>query len=268
MSSVSEVIGAPAAAIEAVALAIAEDAYPKLRSRRYLSRLDEMAAPLASRLDGLGAAERIEAFTDYVYEELGFHGNTDDYYDPRNSYLNEVIDRRTGIPITLAVVLMALGRRVGLRVEGVGFPGHFIVRVGGEEGVYLDPFSEGQILEREDLLRLARRVLGEHGELAPEQLEPVEPRAMAIRILYNLQKIFERRGDHARALVVCDRLCDLTDVPFHQRDRGMHALALGATAAGVDDLEGYLERAPEAPDRDRIEELLAKASMREPTPPN
>lgn len=267
MSSVSKLIEAPAA-IEAVALAIAADAYPGLRTRAYLAQLDEMAAPLAERLEGLDEEGRVEAFAAYVYDELGFHGNTDDYYDPRNSYLNEVLERRTGIPISLAVVLIALGRRVGLTVEGVGFPGHFIVRVGGDEGCFLDPFTEGQVLEREDLLEIARRALGEHRDLAPEQLEPVDTRSMAVRMLFNLQNIYERRGDHARALVVCDRLCEVSDAPFHLRDRGVHALALGAVAAAVEDLESYLEHAPDAADHDRIEELLARASMREPAQPN
>lgn len=267
MSSVSKLIEAPAA-IEAVALAIAEDAYPGLRAATYISRLDDMAKGLAEHLEGTEGLERVEAFTDYVYGELGFQGNTDDYYDPRNSYLNDVLERRLGIPISLAVVLMALGRRVGLEVEGVGFPGHFIVRVGGEGGVFLDPFTDGQVLERDDLLEIARRALGEHRELAPEQLEPVDTRSMAVRMLFNLQNIYERRGDHARALVACDRLCEVSDAPFHLRDRGVHALALGAVAAAVEDLESYLEVAPEAADHDRIEELLAKASMREPAQPN
>lgn len=267
MSSVTKLIEAPAA-IEEVALAIAEDAYPGLRTETYLSRLDELAAPLAIRLEGLEGAERLEVFIAYVYDELGFLGNTEDYYDPRNSYLNEVLDRRLGIPISLAVVLIALGRRAGLQVEGVGFPGHFIVRVGGEGGLYLDPFTDGQVLEREDLLEIARRALGEHRDLAPEQLRPVDTRSMAVRMLFNLQNIYERRGDHARAMVVCDRLCEVSDAPFHFRDRGVHALALGAVAAAVEDLESYLELAPEAADHDHVEELLAKASMREPVQPN
>ncbi|MEM1029467.1 MAG: transglutaminase-like domain-containing protein [Myxococcota bacterium] len=274
MSPVEEMLRA-AAPIESVALAIARDAYPRLQPETYLRRLDAMAQPLAERFatpGGVNPDDRLRTFVDYVYDELGFTGNADDYYDPRNSYLNDVIDRRTGIPITLAVVLIALGRRVGLTLRGVGFPGHFIVRIerSAVPGVatFVDPFNRGEILEREDLLDIVRRVLGDRADLAPEQLEPVGNRSMAVRMLFNLQNLHQRRGDHAGALVACDRLCELADAPFHRRDRGVHALALGAVAAAVDDLETYLEQAPDAPDRDRIEVMLARASMRAPAASN
>src|SRR5690606_11578572 len=131
-----------------------------------------LAAPLAERLaTARSPRERRAIFTDHVYGALGFHGNTDDYYDPRNSYLNEVLQRRTGIPITLAVVLMALGRRVGILVEGVGFPGHFLVRIGGADGELVDPFSEGNVVERSELSQIAGRLLDERA--LATVLEPV-----------------------------------------------------------------------------------------------
>ena len=259
--SLLDVLGAEPTSVEEVAYEIAEDAYPGLDKSRYRALLDELAAPLRPRLAAARSeAERRAIFTDHVYGELGFHGNTDDYYDPRNSYLNEVIERRTGIPITLAVVLMALGRRLGLEVEGVGFPGHFLVRFGGPGGELLDPFSEGNVIDPEELARLAGRLI--EGERLETVLAPVGPRVIAIRMLFNLQHIFERRGDHARALVVCDRLCDITEAPFHRRDRGIHALALGAVGAAIDDLAAYLAAHPNADDRERVETLLHEARRR------
>ena len=242
--------------IEEVAFAIAEDEYPGLARERYRTLLDELADSARAAMEGGDESLRLQRFLDHVYGPLGFRGNDDDYYDPKNSYLNEVLERRTGIPITLAVVLMALGRRVGLHIEGIAFPGHFLARAGGD--TYLDPFHRGRILERVDLEELGERFLG-NPRLTASQLEPVEARLMAVRMLYNLQQIYERRGDHARALVVCDRLVDVADAPFHRRDRGIHALALGAHEAAQRDLEAYLATHADATDATRIRQLLGKA---------
>ncbi|HYL23927.1 MAG TPA: transglutaminase-like domain-containing protein, partial [Burkholderiales bacterium] len=123
-------------------LMIAEDAYPGLAVERYLGDIERLALRLRARMpQRSGAEERVASLNEFIYEDLGFHGNTEDYYDPRNSYLNEVLDRRTGIPITLAVLYMVLGRRAGLPLEGVSFPGHFLVRLRLRTGVLvLDPF--------------------------------------------------------------------------------------------------------------------------------
>jgi regulator of sirC expression with transglutaminase-like and TPR domain len=259
MPSLLEVLEAPSPAIEDVALAIAQDEYPGLSWGRYRGVLDAIAEPLAGRARGR-LLDDVNIFTDHVYRTHGFRGNNDHYYDPRNSYLNEVLERRVGIPITLAVVLMAVGHRVGLLVEGIGFPGHFLVRVGGPEGCYVDPFNEGQVLEKADLRDLARRFMPGDETVAAAELEPVAALPMAVRMLFNLQQIYEKRGDHARALVVCDRLVDLTGEPFHRRDRGIHALALGAHRVAAADLEAYLDQRPEASDAARIRDLLDKAA--------
>jgi regulator of sirC expression with transglutaminase-like and TPR domain len=255
MSPVLQALAQSSPRIEEVALAIAQDEYPGLAHARYHALLDELAGGLGPLAPAPGP-ERLARFTEHVYGRLGFHGNADDYYDPKNSYLNEVLERRSGIPITLAVVLMAIGRRVGLVVEGIGFPGHFLVRI---EGLLVDPFNEGQIVEHHDLMKLARRFGGDDATVGPAELEAVGPRTMAVRMLFNLQQIYERRGDHARALVVCDRLVDLTGAPYHQRDRGMHALALGAAQAARPDLEAYLSACPKATDGDKVRSLLEKA---------
>jgi regulator of sirC expression with transglutaminase-like and TPR domain len=258
-TNVVEVLAAAETDIEDVALAIASDAYPGLQVARYREALDDMAAPLATEFAAADDETKLEALTDHVYDTLGFCGNEREYYDPRNSYLNDVIDRRTGIPITLSIVLMALGRRIGLCVEGVGFPGHFIVRVGGPGGVFVDAFDRGHVLPRGRLEDNLARIMPQGEGLVEGQLEVVGPRVMAVRILFNLQKIYERRGDYPRALVVCDRLVDVTDVAFHRRDRGQHALALGAWSLAIDDLSSYLDATTDPPDAEHVEELLARA---------
>jgi regulator of sirC expression with transglutaminase-like and TPR domain len=225
---------------EAAALLIARDARPALDVDAELARIDALAAPLGELDPKAPARVQAQALSAHLYEGLGFHGDEEDYFDPRNSYLDEVLTRRTGIPITLSVLLMAVGRRAGLQVEGIGFPGHFLARVGGASGVLVDPFFGGRIIDHAALRRLAARMLGEASRLTPAHLEPVGLRPLVVRMLLNLKHAHERLGDHARCLVVCDRLVDLTSAPPFRRDRGLHALALGAGAAAAEDLEAYL----------------------------
>ena len=245
--------------VDRAALIIARDAYPQLDIDEQLARIDQLAAPLAPRLARCRTLQMQAAVLGtYAYDELGFHGDEETYYDPRNSYLNDVIERRTGIPISLAVVLVALGTRAGLTVEGVGFPGHFLVRLGGSEGVYLDPFFHARILTRDALERLLRRALGDAAHMTPEHLAAVSTRAIVARMLTNLKAVYESRREHARALVVCDRLVDISASPEMRRDRGAHAIALGALAAAVEDYETYLVARPEAPDAPKIRAALAE----------
>lgn len=246
---------------ETAALLIARDANPSLAVGEQLALLDELAAPLA----GLGEDTRdpldqAAALAAHLHGTLGFYGNETAYYDARNSYLDEVLRRRTGIPITLAVVYAAVGRRVGVAVDGVGFPGHFLARVGGPEGVLVDPFHQGESLEQAALRRLARRVLGNR-PLRPEHTAAVGLRPLVVRMLLNLKRVHENHSDHARAMVVADRLVDLTDSLVFRRDRGIHALALGAHAQAASDLEAYLADAPaDASDRGMVQAALKRAS--------
>lgn len=250
-------------AVEVVALRIAVDAHPHLVAEECLALLDDMAAPLQRRVLQAGGPEGIAvALAERLYGELGFRGNTADYYDPRNSYLDDVLERRTGIPITLAIVLIAIGRRIGVEVDGIGFPGHFLARVGGEHGVLVDPFDDGRVLEEGDVWKLARRFLGDASRLRAEHLQPVTAEGVAARMLMNLKHVHERRGDHAQALLVCDRLVDLTAHPEARRDRGLHAYALGSFAAAAADLGAYLEARPTASDVARLRQILAEARDR------
>lgn len=245
---------------ETAALLIARDARPALDIDRELARIDEIAAPLGTLDPKAPAGELAQAIAGHLYERLGFHGNEDDYFDPKNSYLDEVITRRTGIPITLAVLIGAVGRRVGVEVEGIGFPGHFLARIGGANGVYVDPFFGGRVLDEASLRRLASRMLGSPSRLSPSHLEPVGLRPLCVRMLINLKHAHERRRDHAHALLVCDRLVDLTSSISFRRDRGLHALALGANRAAADDLEAYLAaRGDDAEDGAAVRRALERA---------
>lgn len=254
--------------IEDAALFLARDAYPRLDVAHYLGVLDAWAADfersdsvrggaLDAASDPFASARALGAF---LFSRLGFHGNQQAYYDARNSYLNDVLDSRRGIPLTLAIVILAISRRVGLAAEGILFPGHFLVRLGGPSGCFIDPFLGARILSTVDLEILIKRTMGPDAELGREHLAVADTRSMVIRMLNNLRAIFEKSGNHARGLVVCDRLVDLDAGPHAYRDRGLSALALGAREAARADLRMYLELAPDAEDRDKIHMALTRAN--------
>lgn len=193
-------------------LLIAEDEYPGLDVAAYVEKLDAFGDAARSRLvdvDKPGdrrTLARLERVLGYVYGELGFHGNAVDYYDPRNSWLNDVLERRTGIPITLAVVLLEILQRAGVEAAGVSFPGHFLVRAPGPSGpLFVDPF-DGRVLSREDLRQLHGRIAGEPSDPDPRLLEPADKRQVLVRMLHNLRGIFAARGDRPRLRATLERL--------------------------------------------------------------
>ena len=250
---------------------IARDAYGSLDVDRLVQHLDDLAAPLAARsLAGLSAAAQADAVSAHVYEHLGFRGNEQDYYDPKNSLLPDVLDRRLGIPITLALVYCELARRAGVRASGVSFPGHFLVRVDppGREGapVAVDPFFGGRRLDEAGLQMLLKRAAPSQKISLEEHLAPASARTILVRMLINLKWIYATRGDFARALLALDRIISLNpdSVPA-LRERGMLAARLGAVEAARADLSRLLELVPQAPDagsiRQRLEELRTKASV-------
>lgn len=200
------------------ALLIAEEEYPGLDIAQYLEGLDDFGAAARQRLGPLGSAEgsaahgpaRLLRVVDYVYRELRFCGNAADYYDPRNSWLSDVLDRRTGIPITLAVVLLEVLARAGVEAAGVCFPGHFLVRAPGPDGpLFVDPF-DGRLLSRHDLRQLHGRIAGEPSDPDPRLLEPASKRQVLVRMLHNLRGIFAAKGDRGRLRAILERLCVLT----------------------------------------------------------
>ncbi len=252
------------ATIEELALRFARDAYPELSVEAELRRLDELALPLAaSQLDReRDTRQQALAIAAHLHDTLELRGDESDYHDPRNSYLNEVLRRRVGLPITLGVVWIAIGRRLGVHVEGVGFPGHFLVRVGRERATLVDPFRDGAPITQAALERLATHHLGGADRLRAEHLATTDARAMLVRMLVNLKHAHERRADHARALVVCDRLVDLTGAPTFRRDRGMHALSMGAEGAALADLDAYLAAGAPEGDRDTVQRTRERLAVR------
>jgi regulator of sirC expression with transglutaminase-like and TPR domain len=174
---------------------------------RYVRALDELGEGARAKAAHASSDEaRLERAIRYVYGDAGFHGNEDDYYDPRNSFLNEVIDRRTGIPITLAVVLVEVCRRAGVDARGVSFPGHFLVRSDTPRGtIVVDPFS-GRPLSRDDLRALYARSTGQDGDPPAQLLEPATKVQILTRILNNLRGIYENRGDDLHLRGVLERV--------------------------------------------------------------
>jgi regulator of sirC expression with transglutaminase-like and TPR domain len=204
--------------LASAALLIAEDAYPGLDVAASVQELDRLGAEARQRLaplhkpgDPLAAVEaKLARVLELLYRELGFHGNERDYYDPRNSYLNDVLERRAGIPITLAVVLIEVLRRAGIEASGVGFPGHFLVRTAGARGpIFVDPFA-GTILTRDTLRALHERVTGEARDPDPRLLEPIGARAILVRMLNNLRGIFATKTEPVRLRQTLERLMVLS----------------------------------------------------------
>jgi len=244
-------------------LLIAEDAYPDLDVPRYLSAIEALAAKVRSRLPGDAFAEqKVVVLNRYLFNELRYCGNVGDYYDPRNSYLNEVLERKTGVPITLAILYMEVGRRLGLRLQGVSFPGHFLVklRVSGGQLV-LDPFSGGEAQSESDLRgRLAQVVGSREVDDAPisQFLEPATPRQILARVLRNLKGIYLQAGDAQKTLDVMQRMVLVApDAAEEVRDRGLAYFRLEGYRAALTDLEDYLKRRPRANDAADIREKIS-----------
>lgn len=256
-------------------LMIAEDAYPGLQAEPYLGEIERMALRLRTRAADRKAKahfpeERVMALNQFLFDELGYRGNAEEYYDPRNSYLNEVMARRTGIPITLAVLYMAVGRRIGLPLEGVSFPGHFLVRLRLRRGVLvLDPFAGGAPLSEDELRTRLQRVIPKGvagnvpvGELPLEQLlEPATPRQILARVLRNLKAIYRDGDQPERMLEVLDRMLVVTpEASGELRDRGLVYQRLECYRAAQKDLTDYLEREPQAPDFEEVRVRLMEVS--------
>jgi regulator of sirC expression with transglutaminase-like and TPR domain len=262
----AELIAEPEIPLAEAALAIAEEEYPRLDQRTYLDRIEELAARAAARLpERRTTAGALRAVREALFDEAGFRGNEDHYYDPRNSYLNEVLDRRLGIPITLSVLFLAVSRRLGLRADGVAFPGHFLVRVAapGRE-LFVDAYRRGEVLTAEECAKRWRAQAPGRTGFDARWLEPAAPRQILSRILHNLKRIYGETGDDVRTLWVVDRLLLLSPGDHaERRDRGLLAARLGATGAAIADLEAYLDAAGDAPDVQEIRKLAAALRRRQ-----
>ena len=252
--------------LDEASLEIARIGYPELDAAPWLSSLDHLAERTDHRRrQDEGALGFAGLLNRSLFREEGFHGDRSSYYSPRNSFLNDVLDRRTGIPITLAVIYLEVARRLGHSVQGIGFPGHFLVRVPlRERELLIDPFEEGRVLTNDDCQLHLDRAFGVGVELDPRFLQPVGPRHILARILNNLKGIYLARRDPRRALAVVERLILLEgDRAAEQRDRGKLRLALEDQTGAANDLEAYLRREPHARDAPAIRLLLGKIRRRQ-----
>ncbi|MBL8794077.1 MAG: transglutaminase family protein [Planctomycetia bacterium] len=243
-----------------VALRLALDEYPSLDVEAYLSELDGMAREARNYLGG-GLESQVQGLCRYLFHEMGFRGNTQDYHDPRNSYLNEVLDRRTGLPITLSLVAMAVGQRAGLSVAGLGLPAHFIAQA-SQEGrtVLFDPFHGGRQLTEEDCEHLIAQKTGRAVPTDSLSFHPTPPGLIAIRLLTNLKGVYLRGEDFPRLVRTTERLRQLVPQDVTQRrDLGAAYLHMNQPGKAIDHLKAYLKTLPDGPDTAATRQLLAQA---------
>jgi regulator of sirC expression with transglutaminase-like and TPR domain len=228
-----------------------EVAYPELRPSEFLLQLDDLRDGAARAVTAhTGALNRGRALAEYLFGSLGFRGNHEDYQDPRNSYLNDVLARRLGLPISLSAVYVHVGRAVGLAVHGVGLPGHFVAAVAGDDGpLYLDAFNGGAVLTREDCARLVSQSTGHQGAFDRRWLAPTRPRDIVARMLHNLRNTYTEAEDWPHTAIVVERLRELQpDEPGHVRDLGMVRYKEGAFQHAAQYFGEYLAMAPDAAD--------------------
>jgi regulator of sirC expression with transglutaminase-like and TPR domain len=237
------------------ALLFACEAYPNLDIASYLGALDEMAATLRPQLAHEHPAIALGRF---LSNDKGFHGNTDDFFDPRNSYLNQVLDRRTGIPISLSVIYLEVARRLNLPIVGIALPGHFVIRYDGdEEPLYLDPFNGGATLSTEDCRQRVADISDGRLPFRQSFLYPVGPRQILTRMLRNLKGIYVARTDFELAIPVIEKLILLNPSKVEEiRDLGMLYYYAGQQSRAIGCLEKYLSLAPDAEDRKAVQHNL------------
>ena len=250
--------------IDRGALLIAAEEYPDLWMDEYLDKLEGFAQRVRNLLfKDAGPRETLARLNQVLFEEESFRGDSKEYYDPRNSFLNEVIDRRIGIPITLSAVYGEVARRVGFRLQGVSFPGHFLLKHDmEEEEIIIDPFHRGQILTHDDCRARLKDSSQGKIEFHPQLLASTSPRLMLFRILGNLKSIYVNRREHQRALAAVERMLLLVpDSPPEVRDRGILLSGVGRPLEGVGELARYLRLKPDAGDRERVEGIMDRLRL-------
>ncbi|HEX2171971.1 MAG TPA: tetratricopeptide repeat protein [Dehalococcoidia bacterium] len=257
----------PAIDLAEAALLIAEEEYAGLDPLPYQAYLTDLAERVRAQVgDNASVVDLIGGLNHEIFDAEGFRGNTEDYYDPRNSFLNDVIDRRKGIPITLSVVYLEVGWRLRLPLAGVGMPGHFLVKYETDgDPILIDPFDHGAILTTEDCERRLNQLYGGSVRLQPDYLAAVSKRQILIRMLTNLKGIYLQRSDFDRALAAVDRVLLLAPNDLGQyRDRGLIHFRRQDYSAAAGDLQTYLQTRPEPPDapamRRALEEIWRQQS--------
>lgn len=238
------------------ALTIARSEYPDLDADAYVARVDDLAHRAQARITEVGdAGQTIAALNHVLFEDAGLRGNRDDYYDPRNSFLNDVLDRGLGIPITLAVIYMEVGRRLGFPLFGVGMPGHFLLKhydIDGKETL-IDCFSGGDILSPQDCQQRLDEIYAGQMTLRPEFLFAVSRRQILTRILNNLKTIYLAARNFRKTLPLVDLLLVIYPrSPEDVKQRALLRYNLGQNKGAAEDLENYLKMSPDASDADEV----------------
>ena len=242
----------------ALMMATIED--PRLDAGEHLAALDSLADAGARRLAGRqDPLSSINALSEFLFDEMGFRGNREDYYDPRNSFLNAVLSRRLGIPITLSLIYIEVGRRLGIGLLGIGMPGHFLVRHGDLSDLFVDPFYGGIILSAEECAQRLRQVTGADIRWSPAYLSPVSNLEYIGRMLRNLKAIYWRRQDYERALRVTNWLMALQPTDARERwDRGVLYALAGRNILALNDLESYVSSNPSTKDAAQARDLIRR----------
>jgi len=241
------------------ALMVAREEYPQLSEERHLGQLDLLAEETRDRLNDENAPLLVlHELLNSLHERQGFRGNREAYYDPRNSFLNDVLDRRLGIPLTLGIVVLEVGWRLGLPLEGVNFPGHFLVRFKGDAfNLLVDPYDGGAVRFEDEAQELLDRVYGGMIRVHDSFLKAATKREMLVRLLMNLKSLYLNVQDHPRALSVVERILLIRPIAAGEiRDKGVILARLGRKGEALEQLKAYLNVAPDAADSHQILEMV------------
>lgn len=257
-----QIAGTPDALLDLVegSLVIGLEENPSLDIEHYLDDVGAWTESVRSRLEGSRDVERmVETINRVLFEEEGFHGEDDDYYDPRSALLSEALDRHAGLPITLSILYLEVSRRLGAEVAGVALPGRFLVKFTGPWGVVVvDPFDGGRVLSTVELQKLLDRVFGGGVQLREQHLRSFSPKEVLARELAQLKAAYLARHDLPRAAASIDRLLILDDRDAYEvRDRAALAMQLHAYRQAIELFERYLTLMPSADDRLRVGDQIA-----------
>ncbi len=240
------------------ALQIALDEYPELDISHYKNLLKGWSASMNAKYSRKRIRNQLEEINQWLFSEMNFTGNIQNYYDPRNSFLNDVMDRRTGIPITLSVIYLEMAWALGMSAAGVGFPGHFLVRVMDDaKPVYIDPFHQGNIMTAEECVEFLNEIT--EGELEFDQkfLSAVNKKEIIVRMLRNLKRIYIEMSNHSKLINILDHLVVITAGEAEEiRDRGIIYYQMKAFKNALHDFETFLSIAPDSEDAEVIQQYL------------
>lgn len=246
------------------ALLIAATEYPTLNIERELHRIDLIAHDIRNRiLQDDTPLYHVNTLSEYLFDELKFAGNHTSYHDPRNSFLNDVLERRLGIPITLSLLYIEVGKRLSIPLLGIGMPGHFIVRHRDEPDVFIDPYHGGILLSKSECARRLTQVTQGALQWNDQFLRPISSRSFIARILRNLKVVYLQRRSYQRVLSTIDRLITLQpQAPEEHRDRGVVNYRLGNYAEALQDLQIYVQSATVIPDNTTVHRLIQQIQER------